>query len=96
MKTLPSEDENDLDYAFALMGTEQHVQVIPRRGNNAVINWKTTKQIAEGLGVSRHTVLGWVRTGTFQPGLHYRNISFGKKRPTYRFDPEQINQLFEV
>lgn len=95
MKILPSEDENDLDYAFKLMGTEKHVKVIPSRGNNAAINWKTTNQIAENLGVSRHTVLRWVRAGTFQLGLHYRNISFDKKRPTYRFDLEKINQLFE-
>lgn len=58
-------------------------------------HWKTTKQVAENLGVSKYTVLKWVRTGIFQLGLHYRNISFDKNRPTYRFDLEKINQLFE-
>ena len=59
-------------------------------------NWKTTKQIAEDLGVSKYVVLNWVRTGTFQPNVHYRNISFDKNRPTYRFNPDKINQLFEA
>ena len=97
MKILPSEDEDDLDYAFKLMGTEKHVQVIPSRGNNAAINcnWKTTKEVAENLGVSKYTVLRWVRRGIFQLGIHYRNISLDKNRPTYRFDLEKINQLFE-
>lgn len=58
-------------------------------------DWKTTKQIAENLGISKYKVLNWVRSGTFQLGVHYRNISFDGKRPTYRFDLEKINQLFE-
>lgn len=59
------------------------------------IDWKTTKQIAEILGISRDKVLQWIRSGVFQAGVHYRNISFDGKRPTYRFDLEKINQLFE-
>lgn len=58
-------------------------------------HWKTTKQIAENLGVSKYKVLGWIARGVFQPGVHYRNISFDGARPTYRFDLEKINQLFE-
>lgn len=58
-------------------------------------DWKTTKQIAENLGISKYKVLDWIRSGIFQPGVHYRNISFDGKRPTYRFDLEKINQLFE-
>ncbi|MFN9965193.1 MAG: helix-turn-helix domain-containing protein [bacterium] len=60
------------------------------------IHWKTTKEIAENLGVSRYKVLKWVRSGIFKPGTHYRNISFDGKRATYRFDLEKINQLFET
>lgn len=63
---------------------------------DGAINWKTTKQVAENLGVSKYTVLKWVQSGVFKLGLHYRNISLNKKRPTYRFDLEKINQLFEV
>ncbi|MDB9427186.1 helix-turn-helix domain-containing protein [Microcystis aeruginosa CS-564/01] len=59
-------------------------------------HWKTTKQVAENLGVSKDKVLEWVRSGTFKPGTHYRNISFDGKRATYRFDLEKINQLFEA
>lgn len=58
-------------------------------------HWKTTKQIAENLGVSKYKVLVWIARGVFQPGVHYRNISFDGARPTYRFDLEKINQLFE-
>lgn len=57
--------------------------------------WKSTKQIAEILGISRDKVLQWIRSGVFQAGVHYRDISFDKNRPTYRFDLEKINQLFE-
>jgi excisionase family DNA binding protein len=59
-------------------------------------HWKTTKQVAENLGVSKDKVLEWVRSGIFKPGTHYRNISFEGKRATYRFDLEKINQLFEA
>jgi excisionase family DNA binding protein len=58
-------------------------------------HWKTTKEIAENLGISKDKVLKWIRSGAFQPGVHYRNISFDGKRPTYRFDLTKINQLFE-
>ena len=76
------------------MAIDQNLEGNLRMHNNA-INWKTTKQVAENLGVSRYTVLKWVQTGIFQLGIHYRNISFDKNRPTYRFDLEKINQLFE-
>lgn len=56
-------------------------------------DWKTTKQIAETLGISKFKVLKWIRSGIFQPGVHYRNISFDGKRPTYRFDLEKINRF---
>lgn len=87
-----------LDDVFKLMGTEQPVEVIPRSrdNDNAMIDWKSTKQVAANLGVSKDKVLEWIRSGVFKFGVHYRNISFDKKRPTYRFNLEKINQLFEV
>lgn len=88
-------EKNSLDEVFELMGTENSVEVIPSSRDNAKINWQSTREIAENLGVSKYTVLKWIRTGIFQLGLHYRNISFDKKRPTYRFNLNQINQLFE-
>lgn len=86
--------KNSLDDVFGLMGTENPVEVIPNSRNTS-INWKSTRQIAENLGISRYKVLEWIRSGVFQSGVHYRNISFDKNRPTYRFDLEKINQLFE-
>jgi hypothetical protein len=77
------------------MKTEQPVEVIPNSRNNT-IDWKTTKQVADSLGVSKYKVLEWIRSEAFQVGVHYRNISFNKNRPTYRFDLEKINQLFEA
>jgi hypothetical protein len=88
--------KNSLDEVFKLMGTENPVEVIPNSRDNAKINWKSTKEIAENLGISKYKVLEWIRSGVFQAGVHYRNISFDKNRPTYRFDLEKINQLFEV
>jgi excisionase family DNA binding protein len=87
-------EKKSLDDIFELMGTENPVEVIPNSRNTS-INWKSTKQIAEILGISRDKVLEWIRSGVFQSGVHYRNISFDKNRPTYRFDLEKINQLFE-
>ena len=87
-------EKKSLDDIFELMGTENPVEVIPNSRNTS-INWKSTRQIAENLGISRYKVLEWIRSGVFQAGVHYRNISFDKNRPTYRFDLEKINQLFE-
>lgn len=64
--------------------------------NSAVdTDWKTTKQLAQNLAVSKHRVLKWIKTGFLKPGIHYRDISPDGKRPTYRFNLKQINQLFE-
>ncbi|GBD55382.1 hypothetical protein NIES298_45160 [Microcystis aeruginosa NIES-298] len=87
-------EKKSLDDIFELMGTENPVEVIPNSRNTS-IDWRSTKQIAEILGISRYKVLEWVRSGVFQANVHYRNISFDKNRPTYRFDLEKINQLFE-
>lgn len=87
-------EKKSLDDIFELMGTENPVEVIPNSRNTS-IDWRSTKQIAEILGISRYKVLEWVRSGVFQAGVHYRNISFDKNRATYRFDLEKINQLFE-
>ena len=87
-------EKKSLDDVFELMGTENPVEVIPNSRNTS-INWKSTRQIAENLGISKYKVLEWIRSGVFQSGVHYRNISFDKNRPTYRFDLEKINQLFE-
>lgn len=86
--------KKSLDEVFELMGTENPVEVIPNSRDNA-IDWKSTKEIAENLGISKYKVLEWIRSGVFTVGVHYRNISFNKGRPTYRFDLEKINQLFE-
>ena len=83
-----------LDDVFKLMGTETPVEVIPNPRNTS-IDWKSTREIAEIFGISRYKVLEWIRSGVFQAVVHYRNISFDKNRPTYRFDLEKINQLFE-
>lgn len=86
--------KKSLDDVFELMGTENPVKVIAGSLNNA-IDWKTTREVAENLGISKYKVLEWIRSGVFQVGVHYRNISFDKKRATYRFDLKKINQLFE-
>jgi hypothetical protein len=88
-------EKESLDDVFKLMGTQKPVEVIPNSRNNT-IHWKSTKETAENLGVSKYKVLEWIRSGVFELGVHYRNISFDKNRPTYRFDLEKINQLFEV
>ncbi|MCA2652888.1 hypothetical protein [Microcystis sp. M061S2] len=88
-------EKKSLDDVFELMGTENPVEVIPNSRDNARVDWRTTREIAENLGVSKYKVLKWVRSGVFQAGVHYRNISFDKNRPTYRFDLEKIDQLFE-
>lgn len=87
-------EKESLDDVFKLMGTQKPVEVIPNSRNK--IHWKSTKETAENLGVSKYKVLEWIRSGVFELGVHYRNISFDKNRPTYRFDLEKINQLFEV
>lgn len=53
-----------------------------------------TAVAAQELGVSSDFLKDGIRSGIFQEGVHYWNISKGKRRPTYRWDIQAINQYF--
>ena len=57
--------------------------------------WRGSKETSFALGVSSDTLIEWIKRGILKPGRHYRNLSLGKKRPTYRFDLKAIEKIFE-
>lgn len=57
--------------------------------------WHGTKETSSSLGVSSDTLIHWIKSGILKQGSHYRNVSLGKKRPTYRFNLKAIEQIFE-
>lgn len=52
-----------------------------------------TAQAVEQTGRSRFWLLSRIKSGTFKRGIHYRNISDGR-RPTYEFCIEAIEALY--
>ena len=58
--------------------------------------WKGTQETSSSLGVSSDTLIQWIKSGILEQGLHYRNLSIGKKRPTYRFNLQAIEKIFEA
>ena len=58
--------------------------------------WNGTKETSLSLGISSDTLIEWIRRGVLKQGFHYRNLSIGKKRPTYRFNLKAIEQIFEA
>lgn len=58
--------------------------------------WISTKEAADVIGVSSDRLRGWIKSGMLKRGRHYRNISLDKNRPTYRFNPQTIKEIFEL
>jgi hypothetical protein len=58
--------------------------------------WVGTKETAFALGVSSDKIKEWIKAGILKQGRHYRNLSKDKKRPTYRFNLQTIEEIFEA
>lgn len=58
------------------------------------MTWVKTSVASEQLGLSSDYLIGCIYNQTFSEGIHFINISKGKRRPTYRWDIEAINRHF--
>ncbi len=56
--------------------------------------WVPTQEAVKRLFMSRQTLSNRIQAKIFKRGIHYRNISAGK-RPTYQFCIDEINKLYE-
>jgi len=50
----------------------------------------TTNEVLEALRVSDTTLRKWRNQGVFAPGIHYRAIGVGTKRPRYMWDLDAV------
>lgn len=56
--------------------------------------WTPTNEAAQKLDRHPSWFRARIKSGTFRVGIHYRNTSDGV-RPTYEFDLEAIDKLYE-
>lgn len=56
-------------------------------------DWVTTAQASLEWNCRPRWFLTRIKSGTFKPGIHYRNVSDGN-RPTYQFCLAEIEKLY--
>lgn len=59
------------------------------------VTWVTAGELVEKLGISP-SHLKTLRKSVFKPKKHYRNISPGAARPTYRYHLKKCEEVLNV